>query len=260
MVICAAVSAAVPVAAVVFFSKRARMNLSAIFLGLIMYVIFDSFLLNAFDAILMQQFSGDIYSFIYSTGTGYTLYYGFIHALFYSVGFYVAARMTMRDDTGYGGGVALGLGCGGANLIMSKAWPMLTNVIAANQINKNGVDSFIADNTADGIFSMKEALATLTDTPAVNFLIAGYDGILLFLVLVSLGVIIHLAATHRCSFSFIYLGMALFLVYQIFPAMYSVGLIGSVIIYEFLNTSVAAGIVVTTYYFTKKYGENPMRY
>ena len=88
-------------------------TLSAIFLGIIMYAAFDAILLDLFDTIILGYMSPDVYDYIYSNDVLYTVYYTFIHALFYTVGFYTVARMGFRVDRN-GTGVAIGIGAGGA--------------------------------------------------------------------------------------------------------------------------------------------------
>ena len=113
----------IPILIAVFLIRRHTMNLSAILLGLMMYIVFDTIFLSLFDSFVLGVTSTAVNEFINKTAFRYTAYYSFIHALFYTAGFSVATRMAMNSDTGVGTGMAIGIGCGGASAILGTALP-----------------------------------------------------------------------------------------------------------------------------------------
>lgn len=260
MIGCIALVIVVPIVIAVFLIRRYTMNLSAIILGFMMFIVFDTILLGIFDSIVLGQASTVIKDLINSTAFSYTAYYAFIHALFYTAGFSVALRMIFNQDTGVGTGIAVGLGCGGASAFLGTAYPMVSNVIAALQINKIGAGAFLAEAEEANRQSMIDAVEALGSSSASDFLFSGYEKILLFAVFVAAGVIIHLAITHRSGFAYLYAAMAMLFIVYIPPALYTTGVITSAIVLESLMTVTALGSVAFAFIQVKKFGQNPLRY
>ncbi len=236
------------------------MNLSAILLGLMMYIVFDTILLSTFDTIVLGQASLSVSEFLHADELRYTAYYAFIHALFYTAGFSVAYRMVMQSDTGIGTGFAVGIGCAGASAILDTARPMVSNLIAAFEINRIGADTFLANSEKETLESAAAAVKALQESSPVEYLFSGYEKILLVLVFISLGVIIHLAITHRASFYYLFAAMGMFFVTYIPSALYSTGYITSILLLEGLMTLTALACVGFAYVMIKKFGSNPLSY
>jgi uncharacterized membrane protein YhfC len=250
----------IPIVIAIFLIRRYTMNLSAIILGGMMFIVFDTIFLSLFDSFVLGTVSTTLNEFIKSSPLNYTVYYAFIHALLYTAGFSVAFRMIMHSDTGVGSGIAVGLGCGGVSAILGTAYPMVNNVIAAMQINKSGADAFLANAEASNKQNMIDAVNALKNSNAADFLFSGYEKIMLFIIFVSAGVIIHLAITHRSAFAYLYAAMGMLLVVYIPSALYSTGVITSALVLESLMTLCAAAAAGIAVYQVRKYGSNPLRY
>lgn len=256
-----AVVLAVPIAAIFYFVRRYTMNLSALLLGLMMYIAFDTILLSSYDSFLLGKASTDIRDLINRTAVTYTLYYAFIHALFYTGGFSVALRMTAHADTGVGTGLAVGLGSGLASAFFGTAYPMINNLIAAFQINRLGVEAFLsgADSTDQRVL-LQEAVTQLQAARPFDTLFGSFERLMLFVVLVSTGIIVHLAITHRSHIGFQYAAMVLLFVTYIPPALYSTGVIQNALLLELMLMLSAGVAALFAGLSIKKYGNNPVRY
>ncbi len=250
----------VPILVSIFFIRRYPMNLSALVLGFIMYIAFDTIFLSFFDSFVLGQTSSALQELINSTAISYTIYYAFIHALLYTGGFSVALRMTFNSDTGLGTGIAVGLGCAGASAFLSTGYPMINNITAAFSINKLGVEGFLADALPEELDSLIGAANSLLESTPTDILFGGYERLTLFAVLVSIGAIIHLAITHRSHIGYQYAAMGLLFVTYIPPALYSTGVLQSVLLLELMLTLSATASVLIAYIVGKKYGNNPVRY
>ena len=137
---------------------------------------------------------------------------------------------------------------------------MVNNIIAAFDINKVGADAFLAKAETANQQAMLKAVTALTDSTPGIFLFSGFEKIMLFLVFVSCGIIVHLAITHRSSYSYLFAGMGILLVTYIPPALYTTGIITSVLLYEALVIVIALGAAGLAYWQVKKFGANPLRY
>lgn len=250
----------IPLFMAIFLIRRYTMNLSAIVLGFMMYIAFDTIFLSLFDSFVLGQASIVIRDLINKTAINYTLYYAFIHALFYTAGFSVATRMVFKSDTGVGTGMALGIGCGSANVILIAAYPMVNNIIAALEINKVGSDAFLANAEAASKQTMIDAVGALTNTTAGIFLFSGFERVMLFVVFVACGIVIHVAITHRSPFAYLYVGMGVFFITYIPSALYTTGIITSVLLLEVLIIAIALGAAGLAYRQVKTYGANPLKY
>jgi len=260
MIACIVMVVVVPIAIAIFLIRKYTMNLSAIILGFLMYIVFDTILMSLFDSFIVGELSTVIYNLVNSSVFSYAAYYAFIHALFYTAGFSVAVRMVLNQDTGVGTGIAIGMGCGGASAILGTAQPMVNSFIAALQINKVGEEAFLAEAEEAGRQAMIEAVAALRNSSAADFLFAGYEKIMLFLIFVATGIITHLAITHRSHIAYLYAAMVMLIIVYVPPALYTLGVITSVLLLEILMTVLAFAAVAFAIVQVKKYGQNPLRY
>lgn len=234
-------------------------TLSAIFLGIIMYAGFDAILLDVFDTIVLGHMSTDLYNYIYSNNTLYVIYYTFIHALFYTAGFYTVARMGFRVDRN-GTGIAIGIGAGGARAVMSGAWPLVTRAVSAAQVNKVGIDAYLSGATEEEVDNLRGAIESLQNSTPGDVVWSGVETLLMFAVLVAIAVIIHIAATHRGPIWLIGVGSLLLLAMFAPAAMYTVGMITSVPLLEACIFAVAAASVAVAVPVARRYMDNPLKF
>lgn len=234
-------------------------TLSAIFLGIIMYAGFDSILLDLFDTIVLGNMSPEVYDFIYANDTIYTIYYTFIHAFFYTVGFYTVARMGFRVDKS-GTGIAIGIGAGGARVVMSGVWPLANRALTAGRINKMGVDAYLADATPEEIDNLRGAVDSLLNSVPSDVIWSGVETLIMFAILIAIAAIIHIGTTHRGPFWLVGVGFILMLATFAAPALYTVGVFSSVALLELCLFGVAAASAAVAIPVCKRYMENPLKF
>jgi len=259
MFIVVAALVAVPVAVLILFARKVTMNLSTVFLGLIMFVGFDTILLGLFDSVVMSSVAATLYDYIHANELAFVIYYSFMRAFVYTVGLYTMARMSMRSDTN-GGGIALGIGAGATRCILGGAWIMITNISTSFKINKDGLDTLLAGESADKLEALKTQASTLLDATPLDIFHYCAESILMLFVFLAAGVIIHIAATHRGSILLMYLCMALMLIVFAIPAMYQVGYLTNPGLYEIILAGATAIIGGTAIWIGRKYMLNPMKY
>ncbi len=260
MVVCALLSVVISIGAIIFFSRKVKMNLSTIFLGIILYVGFSTILLNMFDNFILRLLSSGVQNWLFDNPVLYALYYAFIHALFFTAGFYTIGRMAMRADTGVGTGVALGLGCAGTYAVLDTGVKMFNYIMAAFDVNKNGIESFMASATEENFDVLQSSLDSLLATTPLDIATRGIEMIIMFALFVAIGTIIQLAVTHRCHISFVYAGMGILFVAYLPTAFYNVGLLPSAVIVEMITAVVSIITCVIAARMASKYKDTPMKF
>ena len=244
----------------ILLMRRYTMNLSAIILGLLMYIGFDTILLSLFDSFIVGSLSSVVREFIYSNSWRYTIYFALVNALFYIAGFSVCQRAAMNSDTGVGTGVAVGIGVSGSYILLGTVYPLVNNVIAAFEINKGGSGLFLAQAEESNKEGMINAVEALSSSTGLEFLVNGYEKLMMYIILLSASILAYLAISHRSKFMYLFLVFGM-LVAIFFPsALFSTGLINSQLTLEILMTVGAAGFVAMAVWHVSRYGENPLKF
>lgn len=241
------------------FMRRYPMNLSAIILGLLMYIGFDTILLSLFDSLVVGELSGAVRDFLYLNPWRYTAYFAFVNALFYIAGFSVVHRAAMNSDTGVGTGVAVGLGAGGSYVLLGSVYPLINNVIAAFEINKRGSQEFLAQAVQESREGMINAVEALSTSSGLEFLVTGYEKLMMYVILLSASILSYLAITHRSKFSYLFMVFGMMIMVFVASALYSTGIISSPLVLEILMTFGAAGFATVSIWQVSKYGDNPLK-
>ena len=244
----------------ILLMRRYLMNLSAIILGLLMYIAFDTILLSIFDALIIGELSAAVRDFIYSDSWRYTVYFALVNTLFYIAGFSVTQRAAMNSDTGVGTGVAVGIGAAGSYVLLGTVYPLVNNVIASFEINKIGSQEFLAQAVESNREGMINAVEALSSSSGLEFLVTGYEKLMMYVILLAASTILYLAISHRSNFSYMFLVFGMMFLIFIPPALFSSGLISSPIVLELLMTVGAAGFVSEAIWHVSKYGENPLKF
>ena len=188
--------------------RRYLMNLSAIILGLLMYIAFDTILLSIFDALIIGELSAAVRDFIYSDSWRYTVYFALVNTLFYIAGFSVTQRAAMNSDTGVGTGVAVGIGAAGSYVLLGTVYPLVNNVIASFEINKIGSQEFLAQAVESNREGMINAVEALSSSSGLEFLVTGYEKLMMYVILLAASTILYLAyhtalISHTCFWSLV---------------------------------------------------------
>lgn len=244
----------------ILLMRKYEMNLSSIILGFLMYVVFDTILLNLFDSFLLSETSLALKDLIYSTAWSYTLYFAFINALFYTAGFNVVLRVAMNSDTGVGSGIAVGIGTGISYVVLGVVIPLINNVTAALEINKIGASEFLAKAEESNRQTVIDAIEALRNSSASDFLLSGYVKLMMFVILLSAATILYLAVTRRSPFRNLYVVLGMMILIFAPPALFTFGTITNPLLLQALMTVGAACFVIVAVRHVLKYGSNPLRH
>ena len=163
----------------------------------------------------------------------------------------------MNSDTGVGTGVAVGIGAAGSYVLLGTVYPLVNNVIASFEINKIGSQEFLAQAVESNREGMINAVEALSSSSGLEFLVTGYEKLMMYVILLAASTILYLAISHRSNFSYMFLVFGMMFLIFIPPALFSSGLISSPIVLELLMTVGAAGFVSVAIWHVSKYGENP---
>jgi transcriptional regulator with XRE-family HTH domain len=216
--------------------------------------------LSIFDALIIGELSAAVRDFIYSDSWRYTVYFALVNTLFYIAGFSVTQRAAMNSDTGVGTGVAVGIGAAGSYVLLGTVYPLVNNVIASFEINKIGSQEFLAQAVESNREGMINAVEALSSSSGLEFLVTGYEKLMMYVILLAASTILYLAISHRSNFSYMFLVFGMMFLIFIPPALFSSGLISSPIVLELLMTVGAAGFVSVAIWHVSKYGENPLKF
>lgn len=248
------------IAVFIILARKFTMNLSSIILGFLMYVFFDTILLNLFDSFLLGEVTGTVKELVCSASWSYSLYVAFINALFYTAGFNVVLRVAMNSDTGVGSGIAVGLGTGASYVVLGAVRQLISKTIAAFEINRIGAAAFLAQAEEANRQALAEEIEVLRNTAVSEVLMSGYQNLMMLIILLSASTVLYLAVTHRSPFWNMYIIMGMLLLVFLPPPLFTDGVIKSPLILQALMTLGAACFAYMAVRYVMKYGSNPMRH
>jgi len=244
-----------------YFSRRYTLMLSHILLGIMSYIIFIVIFLALFNGAVLYKLSNPLYVWIYDDPGRYVVYYTLLNAIFYGIGVYSASRMSMKETADIGPGFGLSLGLGSAYVFANNIFPVVTNLLAARQINASGAEAYLAaaEGTEEELETLRQSVAALVGSSASDVLYGAAECALMFAVLSAAAMLIYLSVTHRCPFGYIGAGFGLFLLATLPAALLSSGFIASAGLMLILLALIAAGSLALVILFVKKYGANPLK-
>lgn len=251
------------------FGHRIEMNLSTIILGLVVYFVFDTVLLNLFfDNIIVGTFSQGLYATVTTNPSVFVPYYAVTRGIFYMLGMYIATRMSMRADTN-GGGFAIGIGFVGGFCIMNQSqgiWTVFQGWRTALQINKlGGVDGYVALAESEGmeaseLASLRVSAMQLCGTDITYYLVNTVELLLTLSVFFALAVVIHLAVTRRAPYYFLPIAIVIFVAIMLPSALYLAGFLPNRWVYDILLVVCSAGCIALATFIAKRYMHNEMKW
>ena len=155
--------------------------------------------------------------------------------------------------------MAVGLGAGGSYVLLGSVYPLINNVIAAFEINKRGSQEFLAQAVQESREGMINAVEALSTSSGLEFLVTGYEKLMMYVILLSASILSYLAITHRSKFSYLFMVFGMMIMVFVASALYSTGIISSPLVLEILMTFGAAGFATVSIWQVSKYGDNPLK-
>ena len=248
--LCGALAFILPLSAMILYKIR---NKSA--WGVSAWIGIATF--TFFAIVLEQQLHKVLLPIVEGNKVMYVLYGAFAAGIFEETGRLFAAKIPLRNRLSTKNAVLLGLGHGGAEMMIVLGISMLTYAGIALEINEQGLNAVMLKLTDRDLTKMSAVLAQLESIRSynvINMLISLYERITAMIFHVCMSVWIVKAADHKI---WLYpAAIAAHALLDVPAAMYQIGLLTSFPMVYVIMTVFTAGAVFITILLTIKYPDN----
>lgn len=186
------ISLFLPVGLAIYFYRKDRFSLKALFVGAGVFILFQLilriFLLNYLSAQpWFRDLSADLFFSAVVIG-------GFTAGLFEECGRYLGFRSILKNELSWENGLAYGLGHGGIEATIIVGLTYINNIVFSLMINRGTFEQFIAPQLGADASLVK---AQLVNLPPSTFLAAGVERALTLLIQIALSLIVLYAAKRK---------------------------------------------------------------
>lgn len=181
-----------PVALIIYFYKKHKINLIAVLLGAIVFFVSQIAIRIPLLSILgKQQWYIEMSTNIYLIA----LFLALTAGIFEEVGRYIVMKLFMKKGLNWKNGIAFGIGHGGIEAIIIVGLTLLNYVVISMMINSGLFDSAIAATLPPAI--AEQIRSTLVDTPAINFLGGGFERTMTMIIQIAFSVMVLYAVKFK---------------------------------------------------------------
>ncbi|HQQ88914.1 MAG TPA: YhfC family glutamic-type intramembrane protease [Oscillospiraceae bacterium] len=244
MILCISVSALIsiglPVALLVFWRKKTHASLFPAVIGAATFILFALVLEQLLHSVVLKMptVTGNV--------VAYVLYAGFAAGIFEETGRWFAFRFLLKKYRGCETSVTYGIGHGGIEAILVTGAAMLSNlalvILLATQ-GESGLTAAVGSDTAAALISTFRATA-----PSL-YLVGGLERVTAIALHIALSVLVFRAVREHRVGDWL-LAVLFHALVDCFAVLYSVGVIGSIMVIElgvFLMTVGIALIALQAY-------------
>ena len=165
------IAVGLPVGLTIWVMKKYKPGFWAVASGMIVFFVLQGLIRIP----LMQIFSASAAgaAFIQNNVLLYTLIASVSAGIFEEFGRYFAFKVMLKRKREFGHGLAYGIGHGGIEAVLLVGIAYVSNILLSMMINSGSLSSL------EGMLgtAMQPAIAALTDTPSVMFLVGGIERI-----------------------------------------------------------------------------------
>ncbi len=226
MCVSALLAIGAPIALIVVFRKRFRIQALPVAFGAAAFIIFALIL----EALVHQiALSPDAYgnNAIAQSPVLFMLYGGFMAGIFEETGRFVSFKLLKKRCCGVKTGLAYGVGHGGVEAVLLVGVSMISSIILCVTINSIGSEQFIASAGAGVSPGVLEAqIASLAAAPPAQFLLGGIERLFAIAIQVSLSVFVYYAAYDNRRWYLYPLAILMHAVVDFIPALNQTGALG----------------------------------
>ena len=193
MLVVAAVTILLPVAAFWFLTKRAKCNQNYVLVGIGAFVVAALILETLLHQLMFRIFGEQL------TGNTliYALYGGLAAGLFEETARYISMKLFMKKNLTKQNSLVYGIGHGGAEAILLCGMTYISNVAISVLINLNQFELILKDLTEDQKQQVIAQLSPLWEYPSHQFLLAGVERAAAFALQICLSYIVYRAVKYK---------------------------------------------------------------
>ncbi len=251
LILCVAISALVsiglPAALLVYWRKRTHASLIPAVIGAATFVLFALVLEQLLHGVVLKLPA------VTENTALYVLYAGFAAGIFEETGRLFAFRFLLKRYRGRGTAVTYGIGHGGIEAVLLTGVSMISNlalIIVLMTNGETGLAAFIGSENAPAMIS------SLQSTNPALFLVGGLERAVAIALHIALSVFVFRAVRERRPGDWL-LAVLFHAGVDCFAVLYSVGVIGSVLIIELGVLAMTAGIALLARRAYRKMAEEP---
>lgn len=249
LVICMILAVLIPIAAVIVFKLKNRdARLPCALIGAGTFILFA--------IILEQQLLHSIMRPIVSGNAVAYVLYGILAAgIFEETGRLAAYKTIMKNNLTTKNAVMMGLGHGGAEMLLLLGFSMISLIGSAMMVNSDGLESVIrtlSAGNAEKAGLIREQLEALTAYNFGTMALSIYERLLAMTFHVCMSVIVFHAVTQPGKMRLYVLAVILHALFDVPAAMYQVGALSIPVVYIVMTifTAIVVGLTITM---TKRY-------
>lgn len=181
-----------PIALIVYFYKKERINIVAVLVGASVFLVFQVFtripLLNFFTSMEWYQQMADNLFLI-------AIFLSLTAGIFEEAGRYLGFKFLLKNHLNWKNGVAFGIGHGGIEAIIVTGFTYINNLVYSILINTGAFAEIIAPQLGDEIATnIQDQLVKL---PPYLFLVAGLERFFTMFIHIALSSVVLLAVVKR---------------------------------------------------------------
>ncbi len=211
-----------PVALIVVFRKKFRIQAVPVIAGAAVFVVFALFLEAMIHNIVLAPESGS-YEALMESPVLYMLYVGFMAGIFEETGRFVCFKILRHRYSGVKTALGYGVGHGGIEAILLVGVNMAASVITFISLNAMGAEQLAAGGASAEVV---QAIATVAAVPPVQFLTGGVERLFAIAIQISLSVFVYYAAYDSKRWYLYPIAILLHAAIDFVPALYRNNLLG----------------------------------
>ncbi len=231
MILTFLVSTVLPILLVIFFYKKEKISLKAVFIGAIGFFIATQILEAPIHKMVL--INNKTTAELFRNPWLYMLYGGLMAGIFEEISRYLMFKFVLKDNRQWKDGLAYGIGHGGIEAMLIVGITFLNNIIMALQINSGSFEKLLQVEGAP-VEALKTVYIQMVSSPSYIWGIASIERICTMIIQIALSLIVLYSIKERKK---IYLFLAILIHALIdFPAaLHQAGVIKSIaFIEEFL--------------------------
>lgn len=245
--IAALISIGLPVALLIYWRKRTHASLLPAAVGAVTFVLFALVLEQLLHSVVLKLPA------VTENTALYVLYAGFAAGIFEESGRWFAFRFLLRRYRGRETAITYGIGHGGTEAILINGVAMISNLVLITVLMRNGesgLAAFVGEQNAPALIS------SYATTPPALFLVGGVERAIAIALHIALSVFVFRAVREHKVGDWL-LAVLFHAGVDCFAALYSVGVIGSVLLIELGVLVMTVGIAFLALRVYRKMAEEP---
>jgi uncharacterized membrane protein YhfC len=183
----------IPIVVFIYINKKTNCKQNSVLVGAGTFVVFALVLETILHQIVFRIFGEKLTGNIWL----YALYVGLAAALFEETGRLITMKLFMKKSLTKQNALMLGVGHGGAEALLVGVMGGFSNIVMSIMININQVDKLLATVGENEKDAAVEQLSALSTTPAYEYLLAGAERFLAFVLQICLSYIVYRAVRYK---------------------------------------------------------------